>query len=355
MQIGRDVSFFATALNSILCRSPFFIEGETREIEPYLRQILSFVPAYREVIVAGDVPKWVKYLPFRPREMPSEDLKELSEAVLEAFQEEGPGRPPIEFIYFSADLSVWTNVLKRLPRGWLATISTITPVLKDLPRDRPYFTEQTGDVSIVHFGERGRDISFETMLLDRVKERPGTVASFLIQKKLMEMYLAGQAILREMEEGAGFSHAEVEELFDLDETTLSKIIQMVRYEYELDLERYLKPAPPDVVEQMDSISGIGHLISISAVSRRQVIAIKRIKESNIPISCLARHIAYLHGRVDPDAGLGRHHTILLVSEDGYKVVSAMKDKVCYVLLFDKEARPALCVAGVKERLNIGRK
>ena len=351
MQIGKDIGFFASALNSIIMRYPFFIEGKDKKVEPYLRQILSFVPAYREVIVAGNIPKWVRYLPIRPKELPAEDERELVETVTSLFEEEGLGRPPLQFIYFGATIATYNGVLKKIPKGWIATVESVTPIIKELGNNS-YYVEELGEAALIHLEDKPKNIEFETKLLQRVKDLPGAVVSFVVQKKLNEMHLAGQAIMREVEEGSAFSQAEVEELFELDEITLQKLIELLKQEYSVDLRSYIGTAPAEVKSMIDVLTNIEHLIAIAAVSKRQVVALKRLRDFEVSMSQLARLLIWLHGRASEIAQIGKKHHILLVSENGFKAVAMVKDKIGYVLLFGKEARSALCVAAVKDKLNL---
>jgi hypothetical protein len=346
---GTDIGFLASVLNSLICRRPFFLKVKDASADERLKHLLSFVPAHRYLLVSGTVPKWARYMEGQPRILPSEDPEELAEAVGSSLKEERTGSRPIQFIYFSAGSQVYDGVLKPLGRGWIATTSELNPIVESFPSDLShYMTQGSDDVKAVHLGERPNDMTFEEDFLKRIKGARTTAMSFLIQKKFSEMYLAGAAIRRDLEESsAAMTMADLEDHFELDESTATTMFQLVRAEHGVDIQRYLTLPGPNVVATVDAIARLDHVIAVAAVEEGAVITIKRLRYSELELSRIARLASRLFDQTHLKSVAGNDYHMTATFPDGSNIVGVRDGKTTYLVFLTKEAKKALSVSEVR--------
>ncbi len=346
---GTDIDFLASVLNSLICRTPFFLEISDAAADASLKHLLSFVPSHRYLLVAGAVPKWARYMEGQPRVLPSEDPQELAEAIDSSLKEERVGSRPIQFVYFGAGPEVYRSVLRPLPRGWIATTNDIDSIVKDLPSDLShYLTRGLEDVKAVHIGERPNDLGFEEDFLKRIKGTRTTALSFLIQKKFSEMHLAGAAIRRDLEESAGtMTMADLEDQFELDEPTATTMFELVRAEHGVDIQRYLVLPGPNVVGIVDKIARLDHAIAVAAVEDGTVLCMRRLRYSELELSRISRHMARLYDQVHLESATGTGYHMTATFPNGSNIVVVRGGKTTYLVFLTREAKTALSLSEVR--------
>jgi hypothetical protein len=352
MLTSDDSEFYASILNSLVQRRPFFLKTNGRVTDRLVKHVFSFVPAHRYLLVAGTVPRWAKFLASQPRELQNTDLEELMTALKSTFEEERMGRRPVQFIYFGADTRVYEAVLKTLPTGWIATTDN-RDWLEEFKATVQDFHEfqGPGGISALHLGVRPMNLNFEMRLLERAKDRHEAFATFLIQMKFTQLHLAGAAVLGEWEERAhSMTMVDLEEDFELDALNAEKMVELAQADYGLEVARCLKLADPRVIYTAEGLARMDYVNAVAVAEDGEVVWAKRVAAAAISVSCLASHIARLANMSFPDLGFGKLAYIWISSSEGQHAVAMRAGNLTYVIILAAEAKPALTVAAFSEML-----
>jgi hypothetical protein len=349
---AREVEFFASIVNSLISRRPFLIEVDEKRMSQHLRHVLSFVPAHRWILVAGTVPRWVKHLASQPRELPNDDKDELARALVSTFEEERMGRRPVQFLYFGADSETYETILKPLERGWTGICQDAGSIVQMLPATDNYYIRDDGEgIRALHLGLEPQEMSFETKLLEKAVGRQKTCVTFLVQKKLAEMHLAATAILNELEETHGtFTLVDLEELFDLDVSTIEKEFALVQSERGLDLRRYVTLPSAEIASTLEKISRVPHVAGAAVLEKGKVVGLKRVRHTEIPVSRLAAHLGALFERFPTEVGLGSCCHLKMTCSEGDHVIAVKNKERTYVVLFGGDTNLAMSTAALLELL-----
>jgi hypothetical protein len=355
MLTSEDVTFFARLVNSLISRQPVLLAtDDSRGTIQALRYALSFVPSHRYLLVAGDVPKWARHLDGQPREIPHAEPDELLAALESVIAEERSGRRAAQLIYFGAHQDTYERILKFLPLGWIATTNEPEPIIRSLPHNSgAYETPAWNGLKAFHLGSPAPRLDFETAFLGRLVGKRKGVVSFLVQKKFSEMFLAGLAIRRDLEEGSpNMTAVDLEELFELDEQAAAKMFELIWAEEGLDLTRYVVTPSPDVSERVRRLAETEHAVAIAAVHEDKVLAVRWMRSSQVAVSALARVMAGTYARLAGVRLLGRDYVLYCAAGREYSVVVGGADAVVYVLILSSEGKAALGVSSMSETLNL---
>lgn len=349
------IDFLSVVMRSLILRTPFFLELDHRGFGQELQHIMSFIPAHRYLVVAGNAPKWTRFLEGQPRRVETNDLDDLAAALRSTFDEEIMGRRPTQIIAFESSPDLYEAVLSPLPRGWVATTEDLDSVVKRFPSGtRSFVHSGPGGIRACHLGDEPLELDFERSFLGKLAGRPKSVATFLVQKKFAEMHLAGTAIMRMLEQSSGaMAITELEELFELETATASKMLDLMHAEYGLDLRAYLSFASPEVSEAVERLSGLDHVIAVAALEDGKVTALKGVRATEIKVSALALHAGTMYSAIPSGIlGNGPDH-MYLTSSDGQHVVVLGSWHTRYVLVLAKEGRIGFMLPTIVEALNAG--
>jgi hypothetical protein len=347
-----NIDFFAALINSALRRRPIVLEAKDKASEPVLKHIMSFFPSHRYFLVAGAAPKWAKYLPSQPRQLKSDDLSELSTTIQSVMEEERLGRRPVQLIYFGANSKTYKEMLSTIPNAWVAVTDNLKDIIRSLPVGESTFSLSWDGIRSLHIGEAPENLDFENRLLQRLRGRRHTVATFMVQKKFAEINLAGEAVRQQIEDGEDeLTMVELEELFDLDTATSGKMFEMSEAEYGFDIRRYISLPSSEVESNLDRLAeSVGHAVAICAILNEKLIAIRRLRASELDISTMARIMAQMlhNGRNLGWLGGGQH--LRIIAMDGSAAIAVSTDNTTYVVFLDREGKPALALSSIYEVL-----
>jgi hypothetical protein len=349
------IDFLSVIMRSLIRRTPFFLELDHRALGQELQHIMSFIPAHRFLVVTGNAPKWTRFLEGQPRRIETDDLDDLASALQSTFEEESMGRRPTQVIAFEASPDLYEAVLSPLPKGWVATTEDLDSVRKRFPSGTRSFVHRGhGGLKACHLGDEPLDLEFERSFLGKLAGRPKSVATFLVQKKFAEMHLAGAAILRMLEQNSGsMTITEVEELFELEGATAEQMLELMFAEHGINLRTYLRFATPQVIEAVERLSGLDHVIAVAAVEDEKVIALKALRSTEIKVSALALQVGSMYGQVSSGLLGSSPDYMYLGSSEGQHVVLLGNGRVRYVVLLAKEGRVGIMIPTIMDALQAG--
>lgn len=352
MLATANLKFYAVFLNSLIVRRPVLVSAGKKGDAGRLKTLVSFIPDHRWLLVTGKVPKWAKYLPNQPRDLSSADLPDLRSALISTFEEERMGRRAVQLIHFGLNAQVYEHVLKHLPKGWTAIADDVETLVDVLPKEAARFEVDSGDgFYAVHLGPEPENIDFETNLLTRAVNRNESFAVFLVQKKLSDMHLASNAVLRELEESTqAMTLVDLEEIFELDHATIERQFELIESERNLDLRKYMPAPPPEVLQTVDALCRIPHTVAVASVKDASVIHLRRLRSTELKLSALSVNLCGFLKHVTDRRMLGDCRHLLLSARDGKTVVLTRNGDVAHCVFFGPEVKPASAVSNVRECL-----
>jgi hypothetical protein len=270
-------------------------------------------------------------------------------------EEENLGRRPVQFVYFGANPGIIESLRDSIGGGWIAVTRDADAVRRRLPRD--LFTELSEEregVTALHLGSSHGKMTFERELLSKLERSQKTVATFLVQKKFAEMFLAGSAVRRQLEDGSNsLTLVDLEEQYELDEVTAYGMFNMVQAEHHIDLRRYVSLPDPSISEIVDRLADkVENLVAVAACEKGSVLKLKRLRSSEIMISRTAAELARVYEAAADVDRISQPYHLRISSGEGNKAIAVALNGVVYVAFPDKDARPAICLSTILEELGI---
>lgn len=351
--LSEDIEFMALIMNCLISRRPFILQPPKEPAEMNLKYLLSLLPSHRRLLVAGKVPAWVRHLPSRPRELPTENLRELQECVHEAQEEERTGSHPVQFVFFGITKTAYERLLNSIPRkGWIATVEDIESIEKVIPSDAVMCKNSEG-AAVLHFDGQGQcPTDFEYNFFKRTGGRSRLSVSFLVQKKFAELHLAAAAIVGDLERFTDLlTLPELETFFEMDSLTARKLFDLIQADHGLDIRPYALLPGDEALSKVGQLLQLPHLIAIGVVMKGCLVHLHRLR---IVASLNAHDILKHVGKRYEEAcalPVCRKNPAVLMFPDGHIIIAAHHGENVYVALMTKEAKYNVALESIVGTLN----
>ena len=319
-------------LSCLWLRIPFIIAEEDKETCNSLAfQLLEFVPEYRQLIACGSVPRSVEFSMRKPKILDTKDINFLKESLFSSFEEEKMGARPIQLIHFQSPPEIFTSLLSQLERGWFATTdlgpSDISSIIE------VQHTEKI-DTNTILFLKPSPDFILEEMLLEKVRSRPAEVARFIFQLKMSEINLIGNAILKEIESGVILSQVEIQELFEIDELTFHRTIDLLLSESKTDVRAYILMTPKNIQNKLDKMIELDGIYLCGAIENEKLVGLSKARALKISPSKLFTALAKIFAEARGNYNFGESATFAIELKCGKKILLVSWDSLIYCFFTD---------------------
>lgn len=271
----------ATILASIWHRYRMVFRADTGpRADAIFFDLKPFIPQYRQLLFCGQIPKQARFLR-GAKFIETRDLEALRTAISESLEEEELGAPPVQIVYFHADLPAFEELLSRLDRGWIATTDVRGEELAGIGL-KPREEIKTRNESVVLLDALPEDMSLEDRIMEDTKSLSAAIKAFRIQSKQDEVHLAFQAIQAELETTPRLTQSYLQETLRLRESTLKKVLEVGRRERRVDVKPYIDETPPIVVEFLKKVSAADGLSQAVVFDRDKLIGYARYGDLELP-------------------------------------------------------------------------
>lgn len=335
MNIFENRRLAVCTISSIWLRHPFIIScDDAIKRNDMTLQLLDFVPNYRQLVVSGSVPKAIEFSVKKPKVLDGSDLTTLKESLFSSFQEERVGTQPIQLILFNSTIQIFKEILCHIQQGWFATTDlTFTEIgalceIHDL--------ETIDDCSILFLNTK-HDSTIEERLFDKAERRPTEVAPFIFQQKMSEVNLIGHAILQEIEAGKSLTLVEIEELFDIDESTAKRTLALLQSEAKMDVRPYILFTPNDVQKTLEKLVEFNNVLIAGAFEKNRLIGLIKNKEFNFSVSNLFNKLMNAFERAQFIYDFGAQCRFAVELKDGRKFLLLSDHQLTYAFFCDSLA------------------
>jgi len=324
--------FFINTVSSIWQRFPFIISCQNDTgCNNLILQLTEFIPAYRQFIVCGNVPRSIEFSHRKPRILDSSELTILRESLFASFDEERPGTRPLQLVYFNATPEIFSTLLNKLKCGWFATTnlsySEIGPLIE-------IFDIETVDDCSIIFLKPTDDVAIEEQLFDKSERRSLEVASFIYQLKMSEINLVGNAILKEIENGKDMTQVEIKELFNIDDLTLQRVIYLLNAETQMDVRPYIIFTPKTIQNLLKKFLSLNGVILVGALQDQRIIGLAKARNINFSVSHLFHALAKTLQEVKEQFNFGKHCQLIIELKDNQKILLVANEECQYAFLID---------------------
>ncbi|MBN1351723.1 hypothetical protein JXJ21_20075 [candidate division KSB1 bacterium] len=328
----QDFHIAKKLLSCLWLRNPFIISvKDNGHCDRLALQLLEFVPEYRQIIACGGVPKSAEFSTRKPRILNTDSKELLKESLFSSFEEEKLGARPIQLVYFQGDSTIFNSLLLRIQHGWFAT--TTLPPSDIIPEIKASEVLELGDDTIL-FLEQTRECLLEDRLLKKARTRPAEIAPFLFQLKMSEIHLIGNAILKEIENGVVLSQVEIQELFEIDEPTFQRIIDLQLCESFTDIKQYILRTPPEIKEKLDSIIEIDSIYMGGVIRDDKLIALSKSRDLKVSSGRLFPALSQLFRETMKQLSFGETCDFTIEFKCGKKILLIAREPLTYCFLTD---------------------
>ncbi len=306
----------ACLLSAVWNRNRLVVQAPTpAEANALAFHLRIFIPRYRQLLLCGDIPKEASFLS-GARLLRGDDPEALREAVLQSFEEEEIGSPPIQVIYFQPPAAIVSGVLAGLDRGWIATTCLARAELQKAGLTLHRALE-LGRSAIFIVDPATESSKLEDMIFEQTRDSSREVQQYVIQMNQSQVYLAFQAIRDELQTRDSVTSAAILEEYGIRQRTLDKILTVGRRDHRLDLAPYIRDTPPDVLKFLKEVGRV-KTVDLAAVFEgetpvgyakfREVVFPSRYFLDIVAMASLARETSGAFRSFE--AGLETHHLLI---------------------------------------------
>lgn len=328
----ENKQFFINTVSSIWNRYPFIIScSDEEQCNNLVLQLIDFIPAYRQLVGCGNVPRNIEFSQRKPRILDSSELKLLCDSLSLSFEEEQEGSRPIQLVYFDATEDTFSELLGKQTHGWFATTHLSFAEIGSLLEI--YDLESVDDCTIL-FLKPNDNIGIEQVLFDKSERRSLEVASFIYQLKMSEVNLIGNAILKEIENGKNMTAVEIKELFDIDDLTLDRVISLLNIESKINVKSYITFTPKMVQFQLKQCLGLNGVILAGAMEDERLIGLAKERNINFSVTNLFNTIGKEFYDTIAEYNFGENTQLIIEIKDGKKILFVLNHKYVYTFLID---------------------
>jgi hypothetical protein len=284
--------------SAIWTRKPVFIYSkDPGALNEYYKDLIGFIPKYRQAILVGDFPKKVQFGFNKPKLIHNDALPDVQDMLLNVFEEEKSLESrSLQLLVWEPSPDFVRQVLTRLERGWIATTSILPETLKTWFPEAVFegFPLSKNMEVIFVSGHPGR-VSIELEIMKTYFSRSPISAAFLIQKKLHEIKFIADAIMSEIGHGKKFHQVELQELFELDYQNFEKCLQIIEAEFHLDINRYIQRTSNQIKKILRQLLEIEGVIYACALRNGKLAGILKVQQNTpFPLSFFKKLIRANH-------------------------------------------------------------
>lgn len=100
---------------------------------------------------------------------------------------------------------------------------------------------------------------------------------------------------------------------------------------------------PKMTATVDKLAGLEHAVAVAAVENSELLCMKRIRYTQLNLSCIACHLAGAYDGVTSETEIGNGYHMRFAFPDGSHVVSVKRGKTTYLVFLTHETKTALSV------------
>lgn len=272
----QNIDLSSQLLHAIWLRKPIIISSiDNDKIDKHIDTLLSFIPDYRLLIACGKIPKRVIYQKSNIKILDLKDKQLLAKSIISAFEEENVATIPLQLICFNTGDWFFAQILNRINQGWIAITSLSKDEIARLLRSEISFSFNHDLITFFFVNNSSGDSIFEQRLIKTLNNKPESIIRLLLQKKMSEIRYVGQALIKELEQSNMICQTEIEAMYDIDNASFNKSVEVLKSETRLDISKYIDFAPQVISSMLNRMIKLNGVLIAICLNQKKVLGIVR--------------------------------------------------------------------------------